>query len=312
MGLYVLDDKNIKRRFFAKLDNAEAGSWASLIGTPISSNRAVENYKWLGASPMMREWIGGRLLKRPRVESYDVPNLPFEASFGIPIEDLDRDDTGMINARIDDLAVRTAQHWEKLQSDLINVSESTVCYDGQFFIDTDHVSGDSGTQTNDFTTTEVPSSNVTTTTAMTGTEAANVIMEMISRMLGFKDDQGEPINQNAKQFVAMASPGHAMGLWTALSAQFLTNGVTNPLLASGFQVMPVINPRLTLTTKVFVFRADGTIKPFINQSEQEVQVKTVGRDSEYAFDNRQIKVGVEARRNVGYGLWEHASMVVLT
>jgi len=311
-GLPTLDSLNTRRQFFASLAVQEAGTFWKQLAMEVSSRRAAEEYKWLGASPAMREWIGGRQGKRPAVQGITIPNKPFEASFEIPVEDLDRDATGQINVRVQDLATRAAMHVDSLLSDAINVSESTVCYDGQFFIDTDHLTGDSGTQSNDLTTTEVPASNVVVTTRMTAVEAADVIYQMIAHMFSFKDDAGQPINQNARQFAVMASPGHMAGIGAALSAQFLTAGVTNPLLASAFQVVPIINPRLTLTTKVFVFRIDGAMKPFIYQTEKEPELTIFDRNSEYALDTRHVKAGVDARRNVGYGMWESAAMVTLT
>lgn len=311
-GLATLDSLNIRRQFFAALSAAEAGSFWSQIAMEVGSTRASEEYKWLGAAPAMREWIGGRQGKKPSVQGITISNKPFEASFEIPVEDLDRDATGQINVRVQDLATRAALHPDSLLSDLINVSETALCYDGQAFIDTDHVTGDSGTQTNDLTTTEVPASNVTTTTRMTAVEAADVIYQTIAHMFTFKDDAGQPINQNARRFAVMASPGHMAGIGAALSAQFLTAGVTNPLLASAFQVVPIINPRLTLTTKIFVFRIDGAMKPFIYQTEKAPDLFVFDRNSEYARDTRHVKAGVDVRRNVGFGLWEHAAMVTLT
>ena len=60
-----------------------------------------------------------------------------------------RDKTGQIDIRIREQVQRAQAHWAKLLSDLIIAAESTVCYDGQYFFDTDHSEGDSGTQDND-------------------------------------------------------------------------------------------------------------------------------------------------------------------
>ena len=48
--------------------------------------------------------------------------------------------------------------------------QSTACYDGQFFFDTDHAEGDSGTQSNDIT------NDIVTTTAPTASELQTSIL----------------------------------------------------------------------------------------------------------------------------------------
>ena len=60
-----------------------------------------------------------------------------------------------------------------------------------------------------------------------------------------------------------------------------------------------------------MYRTDGPLKPFILQDEQALQVQMLGRDSDYFFENKAIKLGVDARRAVGYGMWEYAAKVTL-
>jgi phage major head subunit gpT-like protein len=312
MGYPVLDDRNIRREFFKAYSIAEAGSWASRIGVLLNSDRGTEEYKWLGGAPIMRKWVGGRLEKGIRDEAYTIKNEPYEATLPVFKSDLRRDKTGMLNLRIAEMAGRAVTHWEKLLSDLIIAGEASVCYDGQFFFDTDHVSGDSGTITNDLTATECPSADVTTTTAPTAAELAAIFVEMIQRMYLFKDDRGEPINQNAREFIVMVPATYMSSTLTALSAQYLTNGVSNPVVANGFSITPLINPRLTWTTKLAMFRADSVMKPFIMQSETGIETEVLGAGSDEAFKNARYLFGINANRAVGYGYWQHAALVTLS
>jgi phage major head subunit gpT-like protein len=55
-----------------------------------------------------------------------------------------------------------------------------------------------------------------------------------------------------------------------------------------------------------MFRTDGELKPFILQQEQDIEYNLLGRGSDYYFENKAIKLGVNASRGAGYGLWEHA------
>lgn len=312
-----LDSLNIREQFHVALAAAEAGTFWRNLAMEVASRRAIEEYKWLGASPAMRQWIGGRQGKRPSVQGMTIANFPFEASFELPVADLDRDATGQLNVRIEDLATRAAQHPDALITSLINDGETTgLAYDGQAFFDTDHLTGDSGTQTNDLTATEVPAANVAGASPflMTPTECANIIMQTIGHMYRFKDDAGEPINQNANRFGVMVHPAQASALLQAVQVDFLVNAVRNPVSAGIFSVLPIINGRLPTAAigKVYVFRLDGATRPFVMQIEKPVEMMMLDRQSEYAKDTGHVKVGADYRGNAGYGRWEHAALTTLS
>ena len=190
------------------------------------------------------------------------------------------------------MARRTNEHWGSLLSSLIIAGESSVCYDGEYFFDTDHpgytTSGDvSGTQSNDIT------SNVTTTTAPTATEMQDAILDGIQQLFSFVDDQGQPLNSGGKNFT-------------------VSNMVQAVGSLGGFSVNLAINPRLSWTTKLAVFRTDGDVAPFIRQEEQGVKVDAIAEGSEKEFTDRVHQYGVSASRNVGYGYWQKACLVTLT
>lgn len=313
MAYQVFDDRNIRREFFKALDVAEAGSWAQTLGMRVDSDRAIEEYKWLGSVPVFREWLGSRHEKRARVEAFTITNREYEATMELPLRELRRDKTGMINLRTRELATRASQHWEILVNDLIEIADTAagLCYDGQQFFDTDHVSGASGTLSNSITSTEAPSASVVLRTAPTATEMSNIIVELIQHMYTFKDDVGEPINQNATQFMLMVPVPFMSATTTALSAQFLASGVTNVALANNFRITMLVNPRVDWTFEMALFRTDGQMMPFILQEEVPINTEFLGAGSEEAFKNQRHLFGIHASRAAGFGLWQHALHVTL-
>ena len=86
----------------------------------------------------------------------------------------------------------------------------------------------------------------------------------------------------------------------------------NPLVNSGFNVDVVMNPRLTGTTVFYTFRTDGRVKPFILQEELAPEISALAEGSEEEFKENRHLYGVKAIRNVGYGLWQHASHSTLS
>jgi len=172
--------------YFARLEQMTGLSWMDGISTLFPSDQGSEEYAWLGQVPAMREWLGGRHAKGFRENGITVINKHFEASVDILTKWVRRDKTGQINARLAELAQRTLSHWASLLSTLITNgtgSASGLCYDGQYYFDDDHSEGDSGTQKNLITATEVTALNVGTAAAPTAGEAISAILGVIAYML---------------------------------------------------------------------------------------------------------------------------------
>ena len=321
MGLYTtdfLDDRNIKELFFQQLGEVIEPAWWNKLATPVDSDRELEEYKWLGQVPTMREWIGGRQEVNLNKFSLEIRNKRFESTLPLTKNDRRRDKTNQLAVRTGDLAQRAATFPNSLVSTLAQDGEagnSGLAYDGQFFYDTDH--DESGTdQTNDLTNTEVPSADVSDAGAPTATEAANIIVETIGHMKSFTDDQGEPMNQDAMSFIIMVSKStYWAAFQNALAQNNLASAVTNPVLglqAVGMNFSVILNTRLTAANEINVFRTDSRLLPFILQEEEAVQAQMIGAGSEEEFKNDRWLFGVTWRGNAGYGDWRKAALVKLS
>ena len=102
-----------------------------------STGRSVD-YKWLGDFPMMREWIGDRVIKDLSAFHYEIVNKPFESTIEVDRDDIDDDQIGVYVPMIQGLAQAAKQHPDILAFALLKLGFSTACYDGQYFFDTDH------------------------------------------------------------------------------------------------------------------------------------------------------------------------------
>lgn len=309
----ALGSRAIIGRFYRMLEETEVASWIGGVAMPIDSNQESEEYKWLGMSPALREWAGGRQAKGFRDNGLVVKNKVFESTLKVSVDDMRRDKTGQIMTRVDELAGRAALHPTKLISSLINDGESGVCYDGQNFFDTDHAEGSSGAQSNDIVFDISDAGSGGTPTVPTPLTIQRAVMAGVAQMMAFKDDQGEPMNETASQFICMVPPPFMGATTTALSSRMLANTEDNPLAggAGGFSVRPIINPRLTWTTKLAIFRVDGRVKPFIWQEEEGVRMQAIAEGSELEFQMREHHYGVTRICNAAYGYWQHACLVTL-
>jgi len=310
MSAASLSSRAIIGEFYNTLEQNTGAVWVPGTSMLVSSDQESETYKWLGMAPAMREWVGGRVAKGFRDNGITIVNKTFEATLEVLLDEIRRDKTGQVMVRVRELAGRTNAHWAKLLSALVIAGEAAVCYDGQYFFDTDHAEGDSGTQNNDLTL------DIGTASAPTASEMETAILKSVEAMMGFKDDQGEPMNEEAMSFLVMVPTPFMAATAAALKNPVITDSVgsrTNTITnLGGFSFELAVNPRLTWTTKFATFRTDGQTKPFIRQEEEGVTVSAIAEGSELEFRENKHQYGVKAIRNVGYGYWQHAALTTFS
>jgi phage major head subunit gpT-like protein len=287
-----------------------------------NSDMETETYKWLGMTPAMREWVGGRQAKGLRANGIDIKNKKWEGTLVIPVDWLRRDKTGQILIRINEMAGRASELDSKLLSNLINAGDAATygtCYDGQYFFDVDHSEGDSGTQTNNLVASDYSELNITTPTNPTVAEMNAAILKVIQHMFSFLDDQGEPMNANARTFQVQvpvnmmgAALGAVYGKIINAAAGAYDNVLANAAREQGFNVTAMANPRLTDTDAFQVFRTDAPAKPFIRQEEEPLTVNAIAEGSEHEFKNDEHLYGTKRICNVGFGYWQYAAKATLS
>ena len=213
------------------------------------------------------------------------------------------------------MADRTSSHWVELVSALTTTNGTS--YDGQNFFSISHTEGRSGTQINLLAAAQVSELNVTTAASPTALEMAEAIIGCVEKFFGFKDDQAQPINENARSFMVVTP----VNLWSAtakaIAQRLLASGtgtLANTMQQMGLSFTHVVAARLadTSTTVFYIYRLDGRAKPYILQSEVGVETQVLAEGSEEDVKNNQWFFGVTATRNAGYGLWQHALSCTLS
>ena len=111
------------------------------IATAVPSTTREEHYAWLGQFPRLREWIGDRQLKSIAAHDYSIVNKKYEATVEVPRHNLDDDTYGVYTPLMQEMGYAAATHPDELVFGLLALGISTLCYDGQYFFDTDHPVG---------------------------------------------------------------------------------------------------------------------------------------------------------------------------
>jgi len=293
-------------------------AWVPMVSNEFPSDQESEDYPWLDAVPALREWVGGRNAKGFKENNINIKNKHWEDSIEVLVKDMRRDKFGMIKIRISDLVRRAMTHPASLLSTLILNGASTVCYDGQYFFDTDHSEGDSGTQSNSITV-DISAYPVATAGSVTLPSVAEfqfAIAKAIEAMAGFKDSAGEPINEDMMNFIIMVPIQYMNVAIQAVATPIQIAETQSALqaLKGKFSMEVVPNTRLSTLYSSYqftVFNTDGYIKPFIFQRETNYNIGAKAEGSEFEFDNDAHQYGIDYWGNVSYALWQKAVLVTL-
>ena len=309
MGVSRLGMRGVQGRLFQRIEAVTAEGWQGQVGMLIPSDQSSEEYKWLGQTPGVREWIGGRHAKGFTENGLTVYNKTFEGTIEVNVDEIRRDKSAQLQARIDELGQRVGEHWHKLLSALIEANP--VGYDASAFFADAHSEGDSGTQDNNFSDANLGVAAATTPSNPTADEMRTRIQAAIGKIIAFKDNVGEFHNANAKQFMVMVPPNMLFAAIAATQAGIiLTGGASNDnvlAIQRVFNIGVTANPRLTSTTVFYVFRTDAMMKPFILQDE----LLETGEDDQ-SFTQNRILVGVKLSRNVAVAFWQYAGKITIT
>lgn len=111
------------------------------IAMSVPSTTGEEKYAWLGATTKFREWLGDRVYQNLKLHDYTIKNKTFENTVSVKRDAIEDDQYGVYTPLFTQLGQDAAVHPDLLLFALIAAGGSSLCYDGQYFFDTDHPVG---------------------------------------------------------------------------------------------------------------------------------------------------------------------------
>jgi len=203
-----------------------------------------------------------------------------------------------------ELADRAASHKDYLLAQLLINSETAGfhSYDGVTFVSDSHQSGQSGVQSNKLTSEAINVDDPTT-------EEFKAAMKLaIGTMLGFKDDQGEPMALSATGLICIVPTTMYLAALEAVNATMVSS--TSNVLSGAARVISF--PWLTNLSKWYLMKTNGVIRPFIFQDREPVEFTALTEESDEGFRREKFLYGVRARYRLAYGYWQFAVRVDFT
>lgn len=281
-------------------EGAPAPLWKQFT-TEVPSRSRSTLHAWLANQANVREWVGPRIARDMSTRTWEVFNKKWELTYKFERDAIDDDLEGFGEQAVlqaGQMGEKFAQHEDYLIAQALVAGRSKVCWDGQYFFDTDHPIdidgiGSSGTYSNSF---NLALSHVNYRTVL---EAAQSL----------KDESGMPVNIS-NQWILMVPV--ALGLegkqiveqqlmtFGAALGLFGTGGVnTNPYAGSA---RLVINPYLTEPTRWYLMSVGSYIKPLIMQRRRPLQIDRTDDSAEIWFMEEKFYIGGSARYAASYAI----------
>lgn len=268
--------------------NTTESNWDQFVQRMPTTNDS-ESFNWLGGMPEVKQWVDDAQFETFEAFAYSVAIKKWQAGIQVTREDIVDDKLGAVLPRINDLGGVVRRHPGKLVWQKLNAGDASICYDGEYFFDTDHPGGQSN--------------------KITGVLNSANLNAMIELFLGRRDRYGNLRDTRMTHLVvppALRSTARAL-----LEPDTLANGATN-LDAGAVQL--IVLPELQYGTggsavKWYGFDLSRGIKPFVYLEREGVTLEAQDApESENAFLRQIYRYNAWYRGNVDYLFWELAAM----
>lgn len=259
-----------------------------------TSTKLQETYPIDLMSIVFREWKGARRFRNAGEIFFTIRNKPFESSIAFDRDQYDDNDLAM---KLGDLSPRFNAAFMSKQADavaqLLNNGHSQVCFDGQYFFDTDHPVDDptvGGSQQNYWSSGK----------ALTRDNLIAVENAMRSRPAA--SDASDILMVNPRVLVVpLALRAAAEDI---LNTTEIVDGGGNRIRNSMFgRYELIVSPRLTDPAAWILW--DPNYTATIVQVRKQVEI--IKRDDpklDNMFHHKRIEVGADGRFGAGYGMWQ--------
>lgn len=279
---------NLKTTFNKAFDAAPS-VWEK-IAMLVPSGGSENQYNWLSYFPRMRKWVGEKAVKSLEAFKYTIVNDDWEATVEVDRNHIEDDSLGIYAPQAQMAGFSAKQLPDEIVMDLVNGAFTNLCFDGQYFCDTDHsVAGAS-----------VSNKGVAVLAASTQAAAIASFGAARTAMKKFKNDEGQPLNITPN--ILLVPPALEDIANILANNDKLDDGKPNPYKGT---VTVVADSRLTSDTAWFLLDATKPVKPFIYQERKKpVFVQQTDPQADDVFTRRKFKYGAEARAAGGYGFWQ--------
>jgi phage major head subunit gpT-like protein len=261
----------------------------------VNSTGGSEDYELIGDTPEMREWLGDKFIKELLGFHQVVVNKDWEATIRVLRKNIEDDQLGMYNPKIQQLAMEANIKQDSEVSSLRAAGTATLCFDGKNFYAANHQTGKSGVQSNLL----AGAGADTLAHITTDFKAARTAFRK------FKTDTGKKfIRESGKLKLLVTCPPELESFFEELANSTLIGGSDN-VLKGAFTFR--VDSNLADTADWYVDYIGSPLKPFVMQIRKDATFVSMDQpDSENVFMKAAYLYSTEARFAAALGLWPYS------
>lgn len=268
--------------------------WAPRVAISVPSSNKSNVYGFLAKLPTMREWVGDRVLHNVAEHDFTVDNKDYELTIEVDRNDIEDDNFGVHTPKVEMMGMAARKQFDYLLVSLLQGGQSSLCYDGQNFFDTDHPTSKfdaaTGSQRNYYASGRALS--------------YDNYVAMRAEMMGYLGEDGKPLAVMPNLLIV--PPQLEASARLIVQGAFLPNsGGTAPqdnVMRGTAEVMVV--PELAgQATTWYLLDTSKPMKPFVTQTRRAPTFVRLDEGSEHTARTKKFMYGVDMRGAAGYGLW---------
>jgi phage major head subunit gpT-like protein len=264
----------------------------SKIAMTVPSSGRGNVYPLRNMLPTIREWVGNRNAEELISKDFEIRNKHFEGTVRVKRDDVEDDQYGFYGNEAEALGRAAALHPDTLVFALLDAAATTLCYDGQYFFDTDHPTNSGGQQ-----------SNKGTTALTADSTGIGVLNTAEAAMLAITNDSGQPLMMRPDTLIvpaALASIGRAL-----TAAPFLGVGSSQVWNPWNGRLNLVVAPQLSDANNWYLADTSKGLRGVIFQSRKAPQlVAQTSLTDDSVFERNEFVWGADYRGNAGLALWQ--------
>jgi phage major head subunit gpT-like protein len=261
------------------------------------SNTEIEKDGWMAKIPVLREWLGPRVVQNAAARMYTLENKLWELTLGIDKFKVQDDTYGIYSPMLAMMGEQAAKWPDRMLVSKLRANSETL-YDGKAYFADDHP-----VNVDDPLNSDVYDNNLGL--ALTPDNFASAYLSMAT----FKGEDGEPLGVTPNLLVvppqlklkALQILNGTMIAPATFAGQTQVGGNSNVL--AGWCDLLVVPELAADATTWYLFDTSKAIKPFFFQQRQApVLVPRIEPTDPSVFDTHTFLYGVEARGAIGYTL----------
>lgn len=276
-------------------------AWWNRVAMLNETDEKIGRMGWLANLPQVRTLVGDRVVQNFAERAYDIVNVDRDLTVGIHRDQLDTKLLGGYAMTFAAMGETAAKHPDTLMVSLLRNGQTALCFDDQYFFDTDHPVSLSNSSLSTYSNYDASGK------ALTAANYESVRAAMMAR----KGENGLPLGVRPNLLVVPPQLEATAKLIVMADMIPSTAGTASQTNINKGTAEVLVVPELAVdATTWYLLDASGIVKPLVYQRRRTFTFSMLGMDSEHFKKKSEVLFIGDASDAGGYGFPQMAHKAV--